>query len=181
VFALYAVDPGPMGLSKAGFGVLLTAGAVGAVIGSAIAPAVERRLGRTGALAASMAVFPIGQLVPAVTASPWIVAAFDVFVGAAVIWNIITVSLRQRIAPDNMLGRVNAGYRLLAWGSMPFGAALGGLLGELIGLRTTFVVCAVVGLLCVPLLLSGVSDRAIAAAEAAGEGKADRGPAPALT
>ena len=158
-----------MGLSKAGFGVLLTAGAVGAVLGSAIAPAVERRLGKTGALAVSMAVFPLGQLVPALTASPWIVGAFDVFVGAAVIWNIITVSLRQRIAPDHLLGRVNAGYRLLAWGSMPFGALLGGILGEAIGLRPTFVVCAGLGVLCVPLLLSGVSDRAIAAAEAAGE------------
>jgi MFS family permease len=126
-----------------------------------------------------MAVFPLGQLVPALTASPWIVGGFDVFVGAAVIWNIITVSLRQRIAPDQMLGRVNAGYRLLAWGSMPFGALLGGILGDTFGLRPTFVVCAVLGVLCVPLLLSGVSDRAIAAAEAAGE--ADRGTAPALT
>jgi hypothetical protein len=41
------------------------------------------------------------------------------------------VSLRQRIAPDHLLGRVNAGYRLFAWGTMPIGALLGGLIAEL--------------------------------------------------
>ena len=71
------------------------------------------------------------SLVPAVTADAWLIAvAF--FVGSALTigWNVITVSLRQRIVPDHLLGRVNAGYRLLAWGTMPLGAALGGLIGE---------------------------------------------------
>ena len=81
----------------------------------------------------------------------------------------LTVSLRQRIVPDHLLGRVNAGYRLLAWGTMPLGALLGGVLGELIGLRGVFV-GSTPWLLCLPLLLSGVSDAAIEAAEAESEG-----------
>jgi MFS family permease len=82
-------------------------------------------------------------------------------------WNVITVSLRQRIIPDELLGRVNSGYRLLGWGSMPIGAALGGTLAELFGLRAVFVITGLgVALLLVPLRLV-VTDRAIADAEQA--------------
>jgi len=168
VFPLFAVAPGPMGLSEAGFGVLLTAGAVGAVIGSALAAPVERALGRTRTLAVSMVLFPLSQVAPALTTSAWWVGLAGMLAGTSIVWNVITVSLRQRIAPDHMLGRVNAGYRLLAWGTMPLGAALGGLSADLLGLRATFWITAGVGLLCVPLLLSGVSDARITAAEAEG-------------
>ena len=57
-------------------------------------------------------------------------------------WNIITVSLRQRITPDHLLGRMNATYRLFAWGVMPIGALLGGLVAEVLGLRAVFVLAA---------------------------------------
>lgn len=166
VFPLFAVEPGPMGLSETGYGILLTAGAVGAVIGSAMAERVERLLGRTGSLVVTMAIFPAINFAPALTTNAWIVGLVSVVGGTSVVWNIITVSLRQRIAPDGMLGRVNAGYRLVAWGVMPIAAGLGGLLADAVGLRTTFVITGVIGLLCIPLLLSGVSDRAIEAAEA---------------
>jgi MFS family permease len=66
------------------------------------------------------------------------------------VWNVITVSLRQRITPDRLLGRMNAAYRMLGWGTMPIGAALGGAVAEVWGLRTTFVVAS---LLHLPLLL----------------------------
>jgi hypothetical protein len=42
-------------------------------------------------------------------------------------WNVITVSLRQTIIPPHLLGRVNSVYRFFAWGMIPIGAALGGL------------------------------------------------------
>ena len=44
------------------------------------------------------------------------------------LWNVITVSLRQTIIPDHLLGRVNSVYRFFAWGMMPIGLAVGGLL-----------------------------------------------------
>jgi Transmembrane secretion effector len=55
-----------------------------------------------------------------------------------VLWNVVTVSLRQRISPDHLLGRVNAGYRLVGWGTMPLGALLGGLVAETLGMRVVF-------------------------------------------
>lgn len=167
VLPLFVVDPGPMGLSEEGFGLLLTTGAVGAVLGSLVADRIERALGRTTTLALSMAVFSISLLAPALTTSAVLVGAAGVLGGTSVVWNVITVSLRQRIAPDGMLGRVNAGYRLLAWGTMPIGAGLGGLLGDWFGLREVFWVAFALNLLCLPLLYSGVSDPAILEAERA--------------
>ena len=45
-----------------------------------------------------------------------------------ILWNVITVSLRQSIIPEHLLGRVNSVYRFFAWGMMPIGAAIGGVL-----------------------------------------------------
>lgn len=50
----------------------------------------------------------------------------DAFGG--VLWNVVTVSYRQRVIPPALLGRVNAIYRFLGWGMMPIGAVAGGLL-----------------------------------------------------
>jgi MFS family permease len=176
VLALYVVDPGPMGMSEAGYGFLLITFAAGSLVATPLVDRIQRRLGTTTALFLAMLIFPVSALVPAMTTS-WmaigLVFAASGFVN--VVWNVLTVSLRQRIVPDRLLGRVNSGYRLLAWGTMPLGALLGGVLGELIGLRGVFVGSFALGLLCLPLLLSGVSDAAIKAAEEESE------VAPALT
>ncbi|MBV9328844.1 MAG: hypothetical protein JO352_34475 [Chloroflexi bacterium] len=55
---------------------------------------------------------------------------------------ITMVSLRQAVTPTDLLGRVSATTRLLAWGAIPLGALLGGALGDSIGLRATLVVSA---------------------------------------
>ena len=81
VFALYAVAPGPMGLSPAGFGLLLTGLAIGALLGSFFVEAVERVLGRRRTLLMAAATFPVFSVVPALTTSALVVgAAF--FVGS---------------------------------------------------------------------------------------------------
>jgi MFS family permease len=164
VFPIFAVAPGPMGLSERGFGLLLVAFAVGSVSAAPLVAPIERRIGRWRALLWSVVAFPLPLLVPAVTSAvaPFALAA-AVSGFSIIVWNVITVSFRQRIVPDHLLGRVNSGYRLLAWGTMPLGAALGGVLGEVIGLRATFAVCAGLGWLCVPLLLAGMRPGDLAA------------------
>lgn len=178
VLPLYAVDPGPMHLSETTFGILLTAGAVGAFGGSFLAPVAERTMGRARALLIAYLLFCITTGTPGLTASAVVVGATSVLGGAgAVVWNVMTVSLRQSIAPDHLLGRVNAGYRLLAWGSMPLGALVGGVLGGLVGIQAVFLIAAAGALCAVPLLLAVVTDSAIDAAEQAsgepGRGHAD--------
>jgi hypothetical protein len=168
VLPLYAVQPGPVGLSDAGYGLLLTGFAAGSLIGAFFVERIEARLGRRRALLLAAATFPVTSLVPALTTSALVIGVSFVAASALNIgWNIITVSLRQRIVPDHLLGRVNAGYRLLAWGTMPLGAALGGVIGARFGLVAVFWTCAVLSALCLPLLLTQLGDAGVGAERAA--------------
>lgn len=178
VLPLYAVEPGPMGLSEAGFGFLLASVAFGSLAATPVTAPLQRRLGATRSLVLALVVFPLGVGVPALTSTGWLVAAGFFCSGAVnTVWNVITVSLRQHLVPDHLLGRVNAGYRLVAWGTMPIGAGLAGILGEPLGVRGVFWAATALAGVCIPVFLAGVSDRAIAEAEAV----AGHGPEPALT
>ena len=97
---------------------------------------------------------------------------------SAVLWNVITVSLRQAIIPDHLLGRVNSVYRFFGWGMMPIGIFLGGLLVEIVsrvtdrdlGLRAPFLAAAVANL---ALMLYAVPRLTTAKIEAARAGGGD--------
>lgn len=62
--------------------------------------------------------------------------------GAATIYQINQISLRQAITPERLLGRVNAGAQFLGLGGTLAGSLLGGLLGEMIGVRMTLFLAA---------------------------------------
>jgi hypothetical protein len=75
----------------------------------------------------ALALMALPPLVIALTASPVLVAlALFLETVAGMVWNIVTVSWRQRLIPDALLGRVNAIYRFFGWGMMPLGALFGG-------------------------------------------------------
>ncbi len=144
VFPLFAVKPGPLGLSDVGFGILITFGAIGSLVGSMAAAPAERILGRHRVLMLSL-ILSCPSLALWATGNLVIVAVSGTLSGfGIVLWNVVTVSLRQRVVPDHLLGRVNSAYRLLAWGTMPIGAAMGGVIAEIVGLRALFVGCGVV-------------------------------------
>ena len=109
------------------FALLGTAGAVGGTVGGLLAPKISAKLGSGRSLAMTLAAAPIGSLIIALTTTwqvVWVVVVFETFF--AVLWNTITVSLRQSIIPTHLLGRVNSVYRFFAWGSIPIGMFVGG-------------------------------------------------------
>lgn len=166
VLPLYAVGQGSeLGLSEAGYGLLLTTAAIGVVVGSIATPALLRRLGRARTMLLSIVVFSLPLGVPGVTDT---VLAIGILMGlggvVAAAWNVVTVSLRQRLAPDALLGRVNAGYRLVAWGALPLGAGLAGVLGEAFGIRAVFYLSAATVAAAIPLALLVVTERNLVAA-----------------
>jgi MFS family permease len=118
-----------LGMSAFGYGVLLTIGAAGAVIGGLAAPAVAERVGTRASLLIGLSSFAASYLILAMTSSP-VIAGIALFIEAAggMLWNVVTVSYRQRIIPDAILGRVNSIYRFFGWGMMPLGALAGGLI-----------------------------------------------------
>jgi MFS family permease len=177
VFPVFAVDPGPLGLSEGGFGLFLTASAVGALAGSTLAPIIEKAVGRARALQLSTIGMAVGLCGPVffttVVPNAVVLVSSGVFV---IVWNVITVSLRQRIVPEHLMGRVNAGYRLLAWGTMPVGAAAGGIVAETFGIRTVFAAGAIAQLALLVCFIV-LTDTAIDEAERAGEPASEPQPA----
>ncbi len=118
-----------LGVNAFVFAILGMAGAVGGVIGSLTSPRVSKMLGSGPSLYVTLILSIVTSFVIGF-ANHWIIvfAMFGVFSFAAVLWNVITVSLRQTIIPDELLGRVNSVYRFFAWGMMPIGLAVGGLI-----------------------------------------------------
>jgi MFS family permease len=140
VFVLYAVGTDSiLGLDQPQFGLLILTAAAGSIAATFVNEHIEARLGRARTLTLTVVGMVLFTGAPAVTSNVWIIAA-AMFVGGAfiMIWNIITVSFRQAVTPDDLLGRLNSVYRLLAWGTMPLGAATGGLIAEAFGLRAVF-------------------------------------------
>ena len=156
VFVLYAVgETSEMGLSEPEYGLLLTASAIGALLGSVLADRIERAIGRQLSLIIMVVFAAIELALPAITTNVWIIGFGFALMGATVVLgNVVMVSLRQRITPDRLLGRLNSAYRLIAWGTMPIGALLGGVIADAFGLVTLFWIAAIVALL--PLGLFGI-------------------------
>jgi MFS family permease len=168
VFALYAIAPGPMGLSEVGFGILLASFGIGSLFGTAIAERVERRLGTARTLLACQLVSALTYFVPAVTSEAILVGASIVVAGAAgMTWGVVNVSLRQRFIPRALYGRVQAGHRLAANLAGLAGGILAGIVGTVAGLPAAFAMAGIGSLLaCLGWLW--VNDRSVAAALAAG-------------
>jgi MFS family permease len=106
--------------SRVGLGLTLVLGAVGSTLGSALVICAPRS-----------DPFPLlvaGQFVLTVT----------------LLWfNIQSLSLRQAVTPDAVRGRVNAAVRMLGFGAIPVGAALGGVIAAAVGLRETLALATV--------------------------------------
>ncbi|MFE1173822.1 MFS transporter [Streptomyces sp. NPDC058773] len=139
---LVLLSKGTLGLSAAGYGLLLAVGSLGAVAGSWLAPrAADRlptvRLARWSLVASGAAYAALGLVRHPVLAA-LALAANGVFMMG---WNIPVMSLRQRLTPEDLQGRVMSVSRLCAWGTMPVGATLGGLLAEALSVPAVFVVC----------------------------------------
>ncbi len=128
------------------FGLLLAGSALGGVVGGLVSQRVVARLGTRRAILSASAVGALVSLtVGLFVRSPYLMALLLAVAGfSATLWNVATVSMRQRIIPDRLLGRVNSAYRLAAWGAMPIGAALGGVVAAGWGLPSVWLVAAAI-------------------------------------
>jgi MFS family permease len=140
-------------LPPEGYGFLLAAAAIGALIGARAAERLVALLGVVPGLWASVAVTATSYALVALVPSPPLVAVLLALTSAAVIvWNVITVSMRQRIIPVAFMGRVTSGYRLAAWGAMPLGSVVGGKIAGAYGLAAPWAAADAIMLLVVPLI-----------------------------
>ncbi|WP_327105514.1 MFS transporter [Nonomuraea glycinis] len=147
LLVVYAVAPGPLGLSTAEYGLVLTAMAVGGLVASAVAEPLRRRFGVTRLLIADAA-GTVLLVAPVALGGPvWTVVAGAVIAGAgSSIWRILVATIRQNLSPPDLLGRVYSASRVLSWGVIPVSAALAGLGAELWGVRAVFALATVLAI-----------------------------------
>jgi MFS family permease len=138
VLVLFAVRN--LGLGNFGFGLFLIPGALGGVAGSIVAPHLRRYRLRP-VLVIAIAISGISYAAMAVQTHVVPAAVLlAVTVGGAMVWNVLTLALRQRWIPDELLGRVGASYRLLVYVGMPLGAFAGGWLADALSVKAAIMI-----------------------------------------
>lgn len=147
-----------LGLSGLAIGAVAMLGNLGFLAGTFVTRRLGARIGIGPVICLSSPIGSTGMLVmalaPTGAALPVLVAGQSLFGFGIALFNLQSLSLRQAITPPGLLGRVNAVVRLVGWGTVPAGAALGGWLGGAIGLREVLVGCAAASMLtsAIPLL-----------------------------
>jgi MFS family permease len=150
VFVKYAVDE--LGLEGFEFGLLLAITAMGAASGGLIGSRIIGRIGLSTSIVVPYIVFGLAQLVIGVASAVWMVAAAGFLLGAAItIWNVVTVTIRQREIPADRFGRVNAVYRWLGAAASAVGVAAGGFVAYATNVRAPFLVGGAITLLAAGL------------------------------
>lgn len=135
-----------LGLSDFQIGLVFATGGLGALVGALIAGRFVDRYGTGHTLIAAQLGFglsgllvPMAVLVPAISL-PLVIAAEFLQWLTLLIYVVNAVSLRQRIASDEMQGRLHATFAVLTRGFQPIGSILGGVIASVIGLSLTLVV-----------------------------------------
>ena len=108
--------------------------------GTLLASRIERVLGRANLFVACIASLLVTDLVWIVVPQP-VADRRDPRDGSSIggAFNVVFGSIRQRIVPNHLLGRVMASFRVISWGSLPLGALLGGIVGQTFGLPAVFI------------------------------------------
>lgn len=139
LLVVYAVAPGPLGLSPTAYGVLLTTMAAGGLAASVLTEPLRRLIGDARLLIADCVGTVLLVLPVALGADAPVVAAGAVVAGAgSSVWRIINATIRQVVTPENLLGRVYAATRVISWGVVPVSATLAGLAADVWGVRAVF-------------------------------------------
>ncbi len=141
-----------LGLTEAGVGWLYASQSLIGAAGALVADRVARRLRLGRTFVVGLAIVAVGLALTSVSSNFLAVVPVGlVLVGVGWV-NVAMATMRQRLTPPELLGRVASASRTIAWAGMPVGGVLGGVIGERIGLSSLYawaagVVVVVAGLL----------------------------------
>jgi Na+/melibiose symporter-like transporter len=132
-----------LGLGAVGYGALLACGAAGGVIGTVIVKRLLAWFGTSLLLRVGLIIECATHVSLALTRRPWVAALTLLIFGVhGGVWNVATVTLRQKVVPEQLLGRVNSVYNTFSIGGFALGSLVGGLLARGFGLTAPFWVAA---------------------------------------
>ena len=135
-----------LSMSATQLGLLLSAGALGGILGALTRPAWITRLGIGRCIVATnimgvsaLLAQPASVHVP--FAAAWVIACSGVVSSYFItIYNVTQMSLRQEVCPPDMLGRMNAIFRFAVWGVMPLGSFVAGIIASWVGVEATMYI-----------------------------------------
>lgn len=158
LFVLYAVAPGPLGLSAVEYGFVLASIGVGGTLGAGVVDVLPRSVGRQWLLIGDL----LGSLLLFGATLLTVPFALLLVVGciagiAGTLSNVALASLRQRMVPDEMLGRVTGAARLFSYGALSLGAAGAGVVAQAVGVAGVFWGCIVFALVLLLMSLRRVT------------------------
>jgi MFS family permease len=137
ILVLYARER--LGLGELGFGVLVTVGAVGGIVGTMAYGFLERTLGMATLMRIGLLIETGTHLTLAVTTVAGVaLVTLTVFGMHEAVWGTTVNTVRQRSVPDEFQGRVNSVYLLALMGGLVVGAALGGAIAQVFGVTGPF-------------------------------------------
>ncbi|MCG5218659.1 MFS transporter [Streptosporangium sp. KLBMP 9127] len=132
-----------LGLNEYGYGLLITAYAVGALVGAMIAPRLQRRFSDSLLLRVGLVIETLTHVGLALAGTEWVAGPVLIAFGIhCSILGAVSVTLRQRTVPDELRGRVQSVYMMFAVGGLALGALLGGLIARWLGITGPFWVSA---------------------------------------
>ncbi len=137
-----------LGLNSVGYGLLFTCLAVGGILGSLVGDRLIRRFTATWTIRVGLLIEAGMHLALAASRSPYLIGfALFAFGIHGSLWGIVGSSLRQRLAPPEMLGRIGSSTLFLAASGNCVGALLGGVLASRFGLTAPYWVGFVVAVI----------------------------------
>ena len=154
VMTLYAeqelgiISEDDLGFFFAGFSLI-------GVLGVSLAPRIVARVGLGRSVVVGGLVFGLGAIGAGLADGAWAVIPFGVAMAGVSVNQVAFVTLRQRLTPSHLLGRVVAASRTIAWGGIPFGLMIGTPIGDAVGLRPLFVGSGLLIALIAALLVLG--------------------------
>jgi len=143
VLVLYALQE--LDLGRLGYPLLLGVLAAGSLVGGALTPRLRERFGTQPLIATAAALMTLGLLALGLSTRLPLVL-MGLFAGGlgSLVWNVVTITLRQQLVPAGLLGRVTSAYRLVGLGAIPLGALAGGLVAHALGLRAVYLLAGTV-------------------------------------
>lgn len=144
--------------SEVAFGLVIAAGAIGGLVGSLTSPRVVRLFGRRNALVGPFVVLTAAYIGIGVAPNQAVVGIglfAAMFSGA--LFNVSGQSIRQRLTPNRLLGRLIATMRFVSMGAIPLGAIGGGLVARAIGVRETMLVGAAISAIATLALMAATA------------------------
>jgi MFS family permease len=137
VLVLYAGQR--LGLGEIGFGLITTVGAVGGLLGTVIYGRLVDRFSLMSLMRFGLIYETFTHLALATISSPWL--AMPVFLGFgvhAIVWTTTSATLRQRLVPSQLQGRISGVNLLASYGGLAIGGLIGGALAAGFGITAPY-------------------------------------------